>query len=81
MTTQPLMGTEEATGPFWAPDSRAIGFFAQGTLKRLDLGGGASQTLASAYGGRGGAWNADGVIVFAPSVESHLISVFAPEAR
>jgi hypothetical protein len=27
-TAQPLSGTEGATSPFWAPDSRAIGFFA-----------------------------------------------------
>ena len=53
--------------PFWSPDSRSIGFFAGGALKRLDLGGGAPQTLAPATTGRGGTWNADGVIVFAPS--------------
>ena len=58
---------EGATYPFWSPDSRSIGFFAGGALKRLDLGGGAPQTLAPAIAGRGGTWNADGVIVFAPS--------------
>ena len=45
-TAQPLAGTEGATFPFWSPDSRSIGFFAGGALKRLDLGGGAPQTLA-----------------------------------
>ena len=69
-TAQPLTGTEGATYPFWAPDSRSIGFFADGALKRLDVvpvGGGAPQTLAPVTPGRGGTWNADGVIVFAPS--------------
>ena len=54
-TAQPLAGTEDASDPFWAPDSRAIGFFAGGALKRLDLGRGAPQTLAPGGGlaGRG----------------------------
>ena len=37
---QPLADTEGASYPFWAPDSRSVGFFADGKLKRLDLGGG-----------------------------------------
>ena len=74
---QPLAGTEGATLPFWAPDSRAIGFFAAGALKRLDLGGGAPQTLAPANSGRGGTWNADGVILFAPSQTTPLMRVSA----
>ena len=63
---QPLAGTEGATFPFWAPDSRSVGFFAAGALKRLDLGGGGPQTLAPAINGRGGMWNTDGVILVAP---------------
>ena len=66
VTAQPLAGTEGASYPFWAPDGRAIGFFADGKLKRIDLGSGASQVLADAPSGRGGTWNRDGVIVFAP---------------
>ena len=77
-TAQPLAGTEGATDPFWSPDSRAIGFFAGGALKRLDVGGGGTpQTLASVITGRGGTWNADGVIVFAPSDGAHLMRVSA----
>ena len=40
---QSLVGTEGASHPFWAPDGRAIGFFAGGKLKRVDLAGGAAQ--------------------------------------
>ena len=67
-TAQPLAGTEGAMFPFWAPDGRAIGFFTGNALKRLDLvsgGGGVPPTLAAVTAGRGGTWNADGVIVFA----------------
>ncbi len=65
-TAQPLAGTEGATDPFWSPDSRSVAFFANGELQRLDLGGGAPRSLAAAPGAHGGAWSADGVIVFAP---------------
>ena len=80
-TAQALAGTEGATWPFWAPDGRAIGFFSQQTLKRLDLGGGGAvgtlQTLAPATNGSGGTWSADGVIVFAPSLTDPLMRVSA----
>jgi eukaryotic-like serine/threonine-protein kinase len=61
-----LPGTEGATYPFWSPDARAIGFFAEGKLKRLNVEGGTPQVLADAPFGRGGAWNTDDVIVFTP---------------
>jgi eukaryotic-like serine/threonine-protein kinase len=63
---RPLVGTEGASFPFWAPDASAIGFFAEGKLKRVDLAGGASQALADAPNGRGGTWNSEGVILFTP---------------
>ncbi len=76
-TAQPLAGTEGAAFPFWSPDSRSVGFFAEGRLKRLDIGGGAPQTLATAARGRGGTWTADGVILFAPTTTSPLFRVAA----
>jgi eukaryotic-like serine/threonine-protein kinase len=66
-TARPLTGTDGAIYPFWSPDSQSIGFFAEGKLKRLDLGGGAPQVLASAPAGRGGTWNGDGIILFNPN--------------
>jgi eukaryotic-like serine/threonine-protein kinase len=74
-TAQPLPGTRGATFPFWSPDSRAIGFFADAKLKRLDLPGGKAQELADASNGRGGAWSRDGVILFAANVISGLLRV------
>src|SRR5262249_49422523 len=44
----------------------SIGFFSDGKLKRVDLGGGLPRTLASAEDGRGGTWNSDGTILFQP---------------
>ena len=71
VTAQPLAGTAGASYPFWAPDSRAIGFFADGKLKRIELTGAAvSQVVADAPQGRGGTWNNDGIIVFAPTATS-----------
>jgi eukaryotic-like serine/threonine-protein kinase len=66
-TARPLPGTEGATDPFWSPDNRSVGFFADGKLKRTDIDAGYVQTLATATTGRGGTWNRDGVILFAPS--------------
>jgi Tol biopolymer transport system component len=74
---KPLAGTERAVFPFWAPNSSSIGFFADGSLKRLDLGGGAPRTLASAENGAGGTWNTDDVIVFAPALTSSLMQISA----
>lgn len=53
VTTQTLAGTESAIFPFWSPDGRAIGFFADGKLKVIDVAGGAPRTLADAPNGRG----------------------------
>jgi Tol biopolymer transport system component len=74
---QPLAGTEGASYPFWAPDNRAMGFFADGKLKRIDLTGGVVQVLADAPSARGGTWNPDGVIVFAPTTTDPLLRMAA----
>ena len=57
-----------ASCPFWSPDSRAIGFFADGQLKTVDVVSGATRTICQVPDsgtGRGGSWNADDTIVFA----------------
>jgi serine/threonine protein kinase len=66
-STRPLVGTWLATRPFWSPDSRSIGFFADGKLKRLEIDGGSPQVLASAGLGMGGAWMPDSSILFVPN--------------
>jgi Tol biopolymer transport system component len=62
---RPLPGTEGARNPFWAPDGRSLGFFADLKLKRIDLGGGQLQTLAEVLSMTAqGAWSPEGVILF-----------------
>ena len=73
----PLKGTDGGIRPFWSADSRSIGFFADGKLKRIDADGGPALALANAVSARGGAWNRDEVILFAPSFGSPLLKVSA----
>jgi Tol biopolymer transport system component len=64
---QPLPGTEGATlpFPFWSPDSKSIGFFSDGELKRLDLDSLKIRTLVPyAHWGRGGTWGPDDTILY-----------------
>jgi serine/threonine protein kinase/Tol biopolymer transport system component len=72
-----LAGTEGATFPFWSPDGKSIGFFAEGKLKRLDIDSQAVDILADAPIARGGAWQSDGTILFAPSAVGPLSRVAA----
>ena len=64
LTAQPLAGTEDTTRPFWSPDSRFLGFFAEGKLKKVDVAGGPPQKICDAPGGADGSWSSEGVILF-----------------
>jgi len=77
LTAEPLAGTEDASYPFWSPDSNEIGFFAGGKLKKVDASGAPPQALCDATVGRGGAWSNEGVIVFAPGPAQALLRVSA----
>jgi DNA-binding winged helix-turn-helix (wHTH) protein/Tol biopolymer transport system component len=67
-----LEGTEGGRFPFWSPDGRRLGFFADRRLKTVDIASGAVQSHANARRPRGGTWNADGQIVFAADVVGPL---------
>ena len=72
---RPLAGTDNANFPFWSVDSHALGFFSGGKLKTISLEGGSPSVVCDAPLGRGGTWNADGTILFAPTFESGLFQV------
>ena len=72
LTPRELPGTESARVPFWSPDSKTVGYFAFGQLWRIDVTRGSPSAVAALpHGFRstptndgGGAWMADGRIVF-----------------
>jgi len=59
-----LPGTDGAARPFWSPDSRYLGFFTDGKLKKVAVDGGPPQTIAEARSGADGTWGVDGTILF-----------------
>ncbi|MGE5277929.1 MAG: protein kinase domain-containing protein, partial [Acidobacteriota bacterium] len=59
----PLAGTEDGILPFWSPDGRFIGFFADKKMKRIESSGGSAIALYD-VDGLGGAWAPSGDILF-----------------
>src|SRR5688572_5409029 len=72
-----LAGTDGALFPFWSPNNKSIGFFADGALKRTDIDGGLPRVLAEAPAGRGGTWNSDDVILFTPNSGGPIFQISA----
>src|SRR5260370_1189824 len=77
LDARPLPGTEHAWGPFWSPDSRFIGFAADGKLKTIDTNGGRPVAVCEAGALRGGSWGRDGTIIFSPGFRDSLYRVAA----
>lgn len=76
-TNKMMQGTEDARYPFWSPDSRYVGFFAQSKLKKVDVNDGFVQGICETTLARGGTWNRKNTIVFSKNPEDGLYSVSA----
>ncbi len=77
MEAHELAGTEGAIFPFWSPDGRSLGIFADSKLKTIDLSGGSAVAICDAQFGRGGAWGPDGVILFTAATQTAIMRVAA----
>ena len=78
---QPLPGTEGALSPFWSPDSRSLGYFANGKLFKVEAARGRPQYLCDVRENGGGAWGREGMILFGGPEGLHRIPALggAPE--
>ena len=76
-SAEKLAGTDGAFALFWSADSKAIGFFADSKLRKISAAGGPVTILADAPNARGGAWNGDNLIVYAPDYRDSLWKVNA----
>jgi Tol biopolymer transport system component len=74
MDASVIPGTDDAEFPFWSADGRSLGFFADGKLKKIELGGGTPVSLCDAPQPSGGTWNAADAIVFSSGGRLQRIS-------
>jgi Tol biopolymer transport system component len=64
LDARPLQGTEGAISPFWSPDSRQIGFYADGKIQRVAVSGGPPQVICSGGIEALPSWGSAGQILF-----------------
>jgi serine/threonine protein kinase len=74
---KPIAGTEGGINPFLSPDSRSVGFWADGKLKKIPVDGGVATEICDAAGIYGAGWGRDNSIVFADGAEVGLSRVSA----
>jgi DNA-binding winged helix-turn-helix (wHTH) protein/Tol biopolymer transport system component len=79
LKAEPLAGTELADSTFWSPDSRFIGFFANGKLKTTSLSGPPKTICDAPGGGAAGSWSRNGLILFQTRAHPQLYRVAATE--
>ena len=70
----PIRGTELAVGPFFSPDNQWVAFFAEGKLKKVPVGGGPPETIATTDGVMA-TWGTNGEIVVQTAFRSGLSRV------
>jgi serine/threonine-protein kinase len=70
-------GTTGAAAPFFSPDGRWVGFFAEGRLKKAPVDGGRPLDVCEASHAFGASWADDDTIVFAATSRGGLSRVSA----
>ncbi len=70
-----LAGTEDGSAPFWSPDGKSIGFFAEGKLKTIQLAGSDARVVCDAVQDATGTWIRTDVILFAPGLTGAISEV------
>ena len=73
----PIADTENGSAPFFSPDGKWVGFFADGYLKKVSIQGGASQIICEARFGQEGSWAQDNSIIFSNSYNRVLMRVLS----
>jgi len=73
---KPITGTEGGINPFLSPDNRWVGFWADGKLKKIPVGGGVATVLCDASSW-GADWGRDNSIVFGGRETAGLSRVLA----
>ena len=74
-SARPIKGTEGGEFPFWSPDGRHLGFFANSRLKRISVDGGAATPIGASLTPAGGTWGPDGTILFVPADNGPVFAV------
>jgi len=75
LESKPIPGTEGGVNPFFSPDSKWLGFFAGGKLKKVSVSGGGVSTLSDSVAPRGASWGSQGTIAFGTSYIEYLQQV------
>ena len=70
-----MPGTDQASFPFWSPDSRFVGLQAEGMVRKVPAAGGFPEKIALNNIGRGGTWSRDGVILASRLLRGTLLRV------
>ena len=74
---KPIAGTAGGINPFLSPDSRSVGFWAGGKLKKITVNGGVATEICDASSIYGASWGRDNSIVFAVEIDVGLSRVSA----
>ncbi len=76
-STERVEGTQGGSAPFFSPDGKWLGFFADSRLMKVAAEGGRPFVVSSMQGLGGASWGADGHIVFGPIYSEGLFRVSA----